>query len=92
MDGDGKKPLKTAITDFYNLNLKKEKNMQWNTSKKVCTGLQSLGGLKSLKPLEIAIENMDPESNWVHVANQNGLQSLLKFWNDLFKLFVTQSC
>ena len=61
MDGDGKKPLKTAITDFYNLNLKKEKNMQWNTSKKVCTGLQSLGGLKSLKPLEIAIENMDPE-------------------------------
>ena len=86
MDGDGKKNLlKLQLLSFISLIWKKEKNIQWNTSKKVCTGLQSLGGLKSLKPLEIAIENMDPESNWVHVANQNGLQSLLKFWKELFK-------
>ena len=27
----------------------------------MCTGLQSIDGLKSLKPMEIAIENVDPE-------------------------------
>ena len=27
----------------------------------MCTGLQSIDGLKSLKPMEIAIDNVDPE-------------------------------
>ena len=56
MDGDGKKPLKAAIIEFYKVNSKKGKEY---TVKHF--NLQSIDGLKSLKPLEIAIENMDPE-------------------------------
>ena len=29
---------------------------------------------------------------WVHMANQNGLKSLQKIWNELTFMFVTQSC
>ena len=61
MDGDGKKPLKIAVLEFYKLNSKKGKNIQSNIQKKVCTGLQSIDGLRSLNPLEIVIENLDSE-------------------------------
>ena len=41
---------------------------------------------------DIVINMFDHLKVQVHVANQNRLQSLLKFWNELFELFVTQSC
>ena len=61
MDGDGKKPLKTAIIEIYKLHLKKRKEYTVKHFKKSVYRLQSIVGLKSLKPLEIAIKNMDPE-------------------------------
>ena len=60
-----KKPLKTAIIEFYQLKLKKGKEYTVKNFKKVCTELQSINGLKCLKPLEIAIENRDPEKQLI---------------------------
>ena len=64
----------------------------------MCTGLQSIDGLKSLKPLEIVIKNLDIAIRMfdhlkgrVHAANQKPFE-VLKYWNELYKSFVIQSC
>ena len=56
-----KNHLKLQFLSFISLIRNKEKNIQSNTSKKVWTGLQSIDGLRTLNPLEIVIENLDPE-------------------------------
>ena len=61
IDSDGKKPLRIAILEFYKLNLNKRKEYTVKHFKKVLPGLKSKDGLKSLKPLEIAIKNLDRE-------------------------------
>ena len=54
MDGDGKKNLELQFLNFISLIWIKENTVKH--FKKVCTGLQSIDGLKSLKPLEIVIK------------------------------------
>ena len=78
------KNIRIVILEFYKLIGIKENTVKH--FKKVYTGLQSIGGLKSLKPLEIVIKNLDIAIKMfdhlkgrVHAANKNGLQSLLKF-------------
>ena len=41
---------------------------------------------------DIVIKMFDNLKGRVHVANQNGLQSLMKFWNYFFKMFVIEFC
>ena len=86
MDGDGKKNLELQFLNFISLIWIKENTVKH--FKKVCTGLQSIDGLKSMKPLEIVIKNLDIAfkmfdhlKGQVHAANKNGLQSLLNFWS-----------
>ena len=57
MDGDGKKNLELQFLNFISLIWIKENTVKH--FKKVCTGLQSIDGLKSLKPLDIAIKMFD---------------------------------
>ena len=91
MDGESKNPLRIAVIEFYKLN---SKNIHSNTSKKVLLGQQSIDGLKSLKPLEIAIENLVWPSE--RTSSCRKLKWTTKHFevlkNELYKLFVTQSC
>ena len=73
MDSNGKKKhLELQFLSFISLIWIKEDNIQSNNSKKVLPGLKSKDGLKSLKPLEIAIKNLDrePEKQLIWMIQQ----------------------
>ena len=72
MDGDTKKPLKNVIPDFYKLHMNKGKEYTFKKFKKF--GIHKATIYRWLKKIE---EN--GLKGRVHVANQNGLQSLMKF-------------
>jgi len=72
MDGDDKKPLKIVISDFYKLHMNKGKEYTFKNFKKF--------GIKQEEiDQDIVIKMFDHLKGRVHVANQNGLQSLVKF-------------
>ena len=76
MDGDSKKPLKIVITDFYKLH--KAKGYTFKQFKKF--GVHKATIYRWLKKIEqdIVIKMFDHLKGRVHMANQNGLQSLQK--------------
>ena len=71
MDGDSKKPLKIVITDFYKLHKAKGKEYTFKQFKK-------FGVHKATIYQDIVIKMFDHLKGRVHMANQNGLQSLQK--------------
>ena len=81
MDGDSKKPLKIVITDFYKLHKAKGKEYTFKQFKKF--GVHKATIYRWLKKIE-QNGNCDRKSGSdhlkgrVHMANQNGLQSLQK--------------
>ena len=74
MDGDSKKPLKIVITDFYKLHKAKGKEYTFKQFKKF--GVHKATIYRWLK--KIVIKMFDHLKGRVHMANQNGLQSLQK--------------
>ena len=81
MDGDSKKPLKIVITDFYKLHKAKGKEYTFKQFKKF--GVHKATIYRWLKKIEqngivIVIKMFDHLKGRVHMANQNGLQSLQK--------------
>ena len=81
MDGDSKKSLKIAITEFYKLNSSKGKEYTFKNFKN--GGVQKSTIYRWLEKIEKEIdqnvikmfENLKAK---VHMANENGLTSLLK--------------
>ena len=91
MDGDSKKPLKIVITDFYKLHKAKGKEYTFKQFKKF--GVHKATIYRWLKKIEqngivIVIKMFDHLKGWVHMANQNGLKSLQKIWNESIFMFV----
>ena len=88
MDGDSKKPLKIVITDFYKLHKAKGKEYTFKQFKKVYEGNWSAKTrdhlIRRIKmkqkeiDQDIVIKMFDHLKGRVHMANQNGLQSLQK--------------
>ena len=78
MDGDSKKPLKIVITDFYKLHKAKGKEYTFKQFKKF--GVHKATIYRWLKEIDqdIVIKMFDHLKGRVHMANQNGLQSLQK--------------
>ena len=72
MDGGTKKPLKIIISDFYKLHMNKGKEYTFKKFKKF--GIHKATIYRWMKKIE---EN--GLKGRVHVANQNRLQSLVKF-------------
>ena len=83
MDGDCQKPHKIIISDFYKLHMNKGKEYTLENFKKFDIHKATIYGW---------MKKIEQNGNWdrkpkmfdhlkgrVHVANQNGLQSLLKF-------------
>ena len=81
MDGDSKKPLKIVITDFYKLHKAKGKEYTFKQFKKFGVHKATIYiWLKKQKEIDqdIVIKMFDHLKGRVHMANQNGLQSLQK--------------
>ena len=72
MDGNIKKPFKSVISDFYKLHMNKGKEYTFKKFKKF--GIHKATIYRWMKKIE---EN--GLKGRVHVANQNRLQSLVKF-------------
>ena len=79
MDGDGKKPLKIAFTNFYKLHINIGKEYTLKQFKNF--GVHKTTIYKWIKKIELRLKpaRFGLITTRVHVANQNGLQSLLKF-------------
>ena len=75
MDDDGKKPLETVITNFFNLHMNKGKAYTFKNFKKI--GIHKATIYSWMKKIEE--KDRGTRNSLVHAANENGLNSLLKF-------------
>ena len=82
MDGGTKKTFKSIISDFYKLHMNKGKEYTFKKFKKF--GIHRATIYRWMEKIE---EN--GLKGQVHVADQNRLQSLLKFWNELIVWFLS---
>ena len=86
MDGDGRKSLKMAISEFYKLNIDKGKEYTIKNFKNGgiprSTMMDCLVKVDKIKQKEIdqdiVIKMFEKLKGKVHMANENGLTSLLK--------------
>ena len=81
MDGDGKKPLETVLTNFYKLHMNKGKEYTFKNFKKFGIHKATIYRIK-IKQKEIdqdiVIKMFEKLKGKVHATNENGLNSLLK--------------
>ena len=78
MDGSGKKPLETVITDFYKLHMNKSKEYSFKNSMKF--GVHKATIYRWMKKIDqnVVIKKYEKLKEKVLAANENGLNSLLK--------------
>ena len=78
MFGNGKKPLKIVFTNFNNLHMNKGKEHS-NNSRTRDLLIRHIEMKQKEINQDIVIKMFDNLKGRVHVANENGLQSLMKF-------------
>ena len=95
MDGDGKKPPNAPqirpIENYWGILKMKVYEGNWTAQTR-----DHLIWCIKMKQKEIdqniVIKMFDHLKGWVNMANQIGLQSLQKIWNELIFMFVIYSC
>ena len=78
MDYDGKKPLKTVINNFYKLHMNKGKEYTFKNFKKFSVHKATIYRWMKKIDQNVVIKMFEKLKGKVHVANENGLNSLLK--------------
>ena len=78
MDCNGKKPLKTVITNFYKLYMNKGKEYTFKNFKKFCVHKATIYRWMKKIDQNVVIKMFEKLKGKVHAANENGLNSLLK--------------
>ena len=78
MDGDGKKPLKTVITNFYKLHMNKGKEYTFKNFKKFSVHKATIYRWMKKIDQNVVIKMFEKLKVKVHAANENGLNSLFK--------------